>query len=211
MFYEADPTSAPTTKPTTTDDKVKATEEKAKSTTPVFVAPGQKDEKISAILEQAIVEANLPGPDYFEYRKSLDSLSTAPLTEEQKYTTSFVMIQAMGLDKEKLIASVDHYLSVLDKKEAEFKVGWEKQVELNVTAKQNQIAEIEESIAADGKELERLTKVIQEKRNAQNQLSIESSQNNITYQGQLASFNTTIKPIKDRVNSDKQKMENYIK
>lgn len=87
---------------------------------PVQVDATSSDE-FNQYLAKIMDDANLPGPDYYEFSKALDTLKALPLTEEQKYVTIFATFGAQGIKPQDLIDAAMKYITILgQKKSSEF-------------------------------------------------------------------------------------------
>lgn len=205
LFIESEPSDEPVP-PTVPQPKV------VEKAVPIQapIVPGQSSPEIVAILEQAIADANLPGFDYLEFKAALTNLASLPITEEQKFKTVFATIQSMNVTKEALLSAVDHYVGVLDKKKGEFDSFVEGLIQTEVTAKETQIASIDEAIAKDAQEIERLTNSIKEKQQKKQEVSIEifNSKNNIS--SKQSAFVASYNDIKNKLLDDKNKLNSFL-
>lgn len=57
-------------------------------------------------------EANIPGPDYYEFARMIVAMQVIP-DERARYAAAFAGLQVQGLDKEKLLTTAAEYLRVL--------------------------------------------------------------------------------------------------
>jgi hypothetical protein len=74
--------------------------------------PGQPDQRFLDYFDKLFSEANIPGPDYYEFARMIAAMQ-AIADERSRYTAAFAGLQAQGLDKEKLISTAGEYLRVL--------------------------------------------------------------------------------------------------
>lgn len=94
-------------------------------------------------------DANLPGPDYYEFAKALSGMNTLPITEQQKYVSVFAGFQAQGVTAQSLVDAAMKYIAILgQKKSSEF--------DASVASASNSISNIEAEIANLTKENEGL-------------------------------------------------------
>lgn len=82
--------------------------------------------------------ANLSGPDYYEFWKMMETLETAVPDETIRMNAVFSTLKIQGLTKDTLIGSAEKYLQILDKDKLAFKSAVNKKV-LNEIEGRNKI------------------------------------------------------------------------
>jgi cytochrome c556 len=99
--------NSPTGKPAPTNPPV--------GTTAAPIVTGTPDPKFIAHFAEVLTKANLPGPDYFEFRETLQSLSALGLSEEKQMQAAWASIKSLsGLtDPGVLRSSAAQYLTVV--------------------------------------------------------------------------------------------------
>jgi len=78
-------------------------------------APGpakQPDDRFAGHFDQLLSEANIPGPDYYEFYKMIYAMQGIP-DEGARYSAAFAGLQVQGLDKQRLLATAGEYLRIL--------------------------------------------------------------------------------------------------
>jgi len=122
---------------------------------------GKPDTKFVDLLLKAIEANNLEGFDYLEYKNSLNSVINVIQDETLRYKSSFEIAKTMGLTKEKLISSANHYLQILSAEEKKFKEALENQKAKQIHGRADQITSIEKGINENKKKIEQLNKDIE--------------------------------------------------
>lgn len=96
------------------------------------------DKKSVAFLVKAIEENNLPGFDYLEFKQSLKGLKRMNMDQETAIKSAFTTGSTVGLTKEKLISSAQHYRQVLLKEKSQFDAALQKQLAHRVEGKRTE-------------------------------------------------------------------------
>lgn len=76
------------------------------------VASPAPDQRFSEYFDKLFSEANIPGPDYYEFARMITAMQAIP-DERARYAAAFAGLQVQGLDKEKLLSTAAEYLRVL--------------------------------------------------------------------------------------------------
>lgn len=80
------------------------------------------DEKFEKQIRDALRAADQPGPDYLEFSDAVRNLKeTLNLDDDKAIQSAFAVLKSSGLSKEILLKTAQHYLSVLEMEETEFK------------------------------------------------------------------------------------------
>ncbi|HXB95008.1 MAG TPA: hypothetical protein VNU70_07610 [Puia sp.] len=70
------------------------------------------DPRFVAHFEQLFTDANIPGPDYYEFARMIAAMQ-AIADERSRYAAAFAGLQVQGLSKEKLLTTAAEYLRIL--------------------------------------------------------------------------------------------------
>jgi hypothetical protein len=154
------------------------------------------------LLGKCLEDANLPGPDYHEFRVALKNMEGIDIPIEAKYKTAFATLSAQGLTVESLISTAQHYIRLLDSEKQKFEESSKKQTDSKVGVPESQIsalkslnadlikqkADIDVEIEKNNVEIERIRGVI-----SSSALKIETTRSN---------FSTTHQMFVERIQSD---------
>lgn len=161
-------------------------------------------EKFNSWLE----EADLPGPDYLEFRKKFLEVSKIPgIQESVRYPMVYATMVGDGLTKQTLLESIPKYLTYLAKRHEESLTEFEIKREKEIKSRENKINLIDKENEDANKQIAELSKLIQlnqEKRSKiLGEITEASSKIDDLFKNYEASYNQVISSI----NEDKRKIE----
>lgn len=193
-FVEVTP---PDTRPVASDDIATPHEAPPK----VEVPP--TDNRMVEYFDKLFSDANIPGPDYFEFSKMVAALKAVP-DEFTRYSAAFVGLQAQGLTKEKLLSTAQEYLKALDTDAAHFHSTVETALQEKVQNKKSQAEEKATRIQSLTKEINELQDHI-----ATLQAEIRDSEQKIT--GRSGDYTAESAARKQQIAADIEKIKQYIR
>jgi uncharacterized coiled-coil protein SlyX len=195
-------TEESTTKPTTTTTNA----------VPVVATPtGKVSDKFYDILFGAMEANNQEGFDYFEYKKSLQTLSKMPMDEQTRYASAFAAAQAMGVTASKLNESAQIYLNVLKSEDSKFQESVNVQRQKQIGSKEKAITDLEATMKAKGEQIARLTQEIAASQEEMSKMKAEISEAVIKIETTLSDFHATYSDLTSQIGQDVEKMSKYLK
>jgi hypothetical protein len=72
----------------------------------------RSDDRFAGHFDQLLSEANIPGPDYYEFSRMIGVMQGIP-DEGARYSAAFAGLQVQGLDKQRLLTTAGEYLRIL--------------------------------------------------------------------------------------------------
>lgn len=179
---------------------------------PITITSGQHieiDEKLLDKIEAKLKEANIPGPDYLELKEAAEekTLVADEPDEAKRWRQAFrnmkVFFPQSGLNKQKLLSAVDHYISII---KAEINRGLS---ELE-TVKNRDVTQETSAVKNLEKEIQVLEKQLAEKQKlkAEKEAAIQANLQKCEHQGNV--FKTTTGFVLNMLEKDKEKINNYI-
>jgi chromosome segregation ATPase len=168
------------------------------------------DEKSVDFLISALEKNNLPGFDYIEFKQSLGNLAQIQIDEPTALKSAFATAATVGLTKEKLLATAEHYKKLLTTEKSQFDVALQKQIEQRVNSKQTEVEKLRKQIeeyASKIKELE--TKI------SQAQSTIEQADDLINAAKERIEttkdgFEATLRAIMNEIDRDIMNIQQYL-
>ncbi|MFN4079371.1 MAG: hypothetical protein ACK4NS_00595 [Saprospiraceae bacterium] len=114
------------------------------------------DARSLEFLVLAIEKNNLPGFDYYEFKRSVSALMRDGLDEAVAYKSAFTTAAQVGLTKEKLIETANYYRDVIGKEKSHFESALNEQTAQKVLAKESEIKRLQDQIDRNKAEIARL-------------------------------------------------------
>ena len=203
----------PTTQPQAAEKPIEPVKPAPAATVPNAAGTANVDRKFVQHFVELLEKANLPGPDYFEYKQALQSMEGLGLQEEKQFQAAWASFKAMGGAKETnlLKSSADQYLAILDKDRASFLKDVEKAINDRVGSLQQEHKKLEENNAAFTQQIADLQKKIDENKNRLGQIAGDITEQSAKINVNKESFELTYKSFVEQINSDLSKINQYLK
>ncbi|MBK9254386.1 MAG: hypothetical protein IPM42_02735 [Saprospiraceae bacterium] len=177
---------------------------------PVKNLEGGPDPKFVDVLLKAIEAANKEGFDYLEYKTSLQSLQKMDMDEATRFKSAFAMAKTMGLTKEKLIGSTEHYIAVLNNEEKKFKDALINQKARQVSGREDKLKSIEKSIAEKAALIDKLKAEMEAGSAELNNVRAEISEAVEKIDMTNAQFMHAMDSVLNQIKDDMSKIRSYI-
>lgn len=168
------------------------------------------EEKSLNFLTSALEKNDLQGFDYIEFKQSLGNLRSMNLDEATATKSVFATASSVGLTKEKLLSSANHYKNVLNKEKQQFDAALQKQMQQRVQSKLGEVKQLKtqkEEFRLKIQELEE--KIAKAERSIQNASSeIEEAKQRI--QATNDNFASTYQNIINQIDEDIQNINAFL-
>ena len=156
------------------------------------------------MLEQVIMDNNIPGLDYIEFKKAVDKMSNLPIDESTKILTSFSIFESQGCTKDSLLKSIDTYINLINKEQVTFNNELQTSYNEKVAGKKAEIEKAEKQIAELSKKIAELNMFIET-------TSQETEAEEEKLKTADSSFKQSAQKVISVLQSDKEKIATYIK
>ncbi len=185
------------------------------SSSPVSNTPLNTSGKVSSKFLNALLKAmdenDLDGFDYLEYKQSLQSLSKMSMDEATRYQSAFAMAQTMGANAKHLNSTATHYLNILLQEEKKFKQALVNQRSRQINDKEEEIKRLNMTITSHKKQIEKLNQEINSYTKKMNVLTNNLSASEAKLEATKNDFLVTYKKLVDQIQTDIDKMNQYLK
>jgi hypothetical protein len=171
-------------------------------------APGTIDPKFADHFADVLAKNNQPGPDYFEFRETLRSLSSLGLPEDKQYQAAWASFKALAgtSDVSVLTSAASNYLNALNKDRDAFRKSVDAALAERVGGLQNEQKRLLTENEALAKQLIEIQKQIDSNANRLktidgeiNEQSDKITRNNQNYEITFGHFTSQIKGDVDRI------------
>jgi uncharacterized protein YoxC len=158
--------------------------------------------KFREYFDKLFRDANIPGPDYFEFSKMIAAMIS--ITDEKaRYSAAFAGLSVQGLDKTKLLSTAADYLRVLQTDAANFDSTVDAALQEKVHAKQKEIGEKTSRIEQLSAEINELHRQIA-------RLNDEIKENEEKIENNSGGYKAESEKMKTRIMDDIEKIKQHI-
>ncbi len=169
------------------------------------------DEKSVEFLLNALEKNNLPGFDYLEFKQSLVVLNEQmDLDEASAFKSAFATASVLGLTKEKLLKTADHYKTILLNEKAQFDAALQKQVDQRITGKQQEVARLRKQIEEYRKAIADLEKKIAAAEDTIGKADDEIAATREKIEHTRDAFERTLTSILNQIQLDMESIHKYL-
>jgi DNA repair exonuclease SbcCD ATPase subunit len=158
--------------------------------------------KFIQYFNKLFAEANLPGPDYYEFSKMTEAMQGIS-DERARYCAAFAGLQVQGLDKQKLLQSVQEYQQLLDADAIAFNKTVNVALQEKVTAKK-------EAIEKAKNEMQQLSQQILNLQQQITTLTDEIAENEAKLESNKSGYTSTLQSFHAKLATDIEKIKQYI-
>jgi len=159
-------------------------------------------EKFKQYFDKLFNDANLPGPDYFEFAKMTQAMMAMP-DEKARYAAAYAGLSVQGLDKSKLLETAAAYVKILETDAANFSSTVDAALAEKVQAKQQNITDKE-------KRIEQLSREIADLQNQVQLLHAEVKENEEKIESSTGGYKTASENMKQQILLDIEKIKQHI-
>ncbi|KAA2245558.1 hypothetical protein F0L74_06275 [Chitinophaga agrisoli] len=131
----------------------------ARAAAPATMSQADLD-KFEKHFTDLLEKANLPGPDYFEFWKMMETLEAHVPDEKTRMAAVFATLSIQGLTKPKLLETAAQYKQIVAQDRAEFDKAANDKAVQEVQGRQIQLVNLEKTVAQHAETIKKLTEEI---------------------------------------------------
>lgn len=124
----------------------------------IFEVTDQMDDKVLLKLFTALSNAQSKDFDYLKFKQSYKSLTGLGMDESTAVKSAFLTATTMGLTKEKLLQTVQHYKNTLNAEKEQFALALKNQIANNIDGRTLEANRLQEKISENQRKMEQLQK-----------------------------------------------------
>ena len=124
----------------------------------LFAASGELDKKFVDVLLKAIRDGYIKEFDYLKFKKSVQAMGEMNMDEATSYKSAFATASTMGLNKEKLLKTANHYITLLEKERTHFADALKNQRSERISGRISAIDEMKKKIELNKQKIASLEK-----------------------------------------------------
>jgi hypothetical protein len=160
------------------------------------------DDRFAGHFDQLLNEANIPGPDYYEFFRMIGAMQGIP-DEGARYSAAFAGLQAQGLDKQRLLTTAGEYLRIITADADQFQKTVDAALQEKVNGKETEAEEKAGRIQALSQEILQLQQQI-------NALQSEVRTNKDKLTGGSNAYTAESQRRQQQIKNDIDKINQYI-
>lgn len=167
--------------------------------------------KFEKHFDQLFDQANLPGPDYFEFWKTMDTLETHIPDEKARIKAVFASLKIQGLTKQTLLDTAGKYKDLILKDKASFESAVQSKSESEIAGREASIQKMEKEREDKRQMIEKLQREIEESAakiaSLQQEIAAEKQKIDTAQRGYLAACNAMVAKIDNDIQQFQQIIE----
>ncbi|MEJ1239871.1 hypothetical protein WBG78_17160 [Chryseolinea sp. T2] len=119
-------------------------------------------DKFENHFEKLFDQANLPGPDYYEFMRMNETLESHIKDDKARLAATFASLSIQGLTKEALIATAGRYKEIIAEDRSKFERIAAEKNEKEIGGRRHDLTQLEDSVRKNAEEISKLTQEINE-------------------------------------------------
>ncbi len=167
-------------------------------------------EKFEKHFDTLMNDANMPGPDYFEFCKMMEALEAAVPDEKARYAAVFASLKVQGLNKEILLSTAGKYKLVIQDDKTKFEAAVNDKLKGEVESRKTQLKDFENKIVQNTEAIKKLTADINDAQNKIQLLNAEIGEKESKIKTNSEGYGVACNAMLNKINLDIQKIQSLI-
>ena len=168
-------------------------------------------EKFASHFDSLFDQANLPGPDYYEFSKMVAAINAPGMAEDTKMTAAFTGLGIQGLTKQKLLDSANQYIAIIDEDSRKFEDALKNKIDTELEARKKKASSIAEKIKQTEELIKKMQDEMQQDRLQIDVINKEVAEQEAAISSKVTGYRTASEARKQMIAADIQKINTYLK
>ena len=167
-------------------------------------------EKFEKYFDDLFNKSNLPGPDYYEFHKMMETLEPHIRDERARISATFASLSIQGLTKDQLISAALKYKEVLENDSLSFNTALESKLQSEVGERQKKHDDLGVKIQKNSELVQRLTKEISDAQTEMGQIRNEIAETGTKLNANRDGYKLASDAMINKIITDIQKIKETI-
>jgi predicted transposase len=178
--------------------------------TPAPLLNQQEIDKFEKHFDSLFEKSNLPGPDYYEFFKMMETLEAHIPDEKTRISAVYASLSIQGLTKQKLLDTARTYKEVVNSDKTQFEQAIDKKAEAELEKRKQNLISLEKRIVDHAELIKNLTKEITEAQSKISLLKEEINQEETKLTNNKGGYKIACEAILNKIDADMLKILNSL-
>ncbi len=167
-------------------------------------------EKFEKYFDALFEKSNFPGPDYYEFYRTMETLEAHIPDEKARLSATFASLSIQGLTKKILVESADKYKEIIGVDQVNFENALNEKLKAEVGQRQAQLQDYEKKIKKNAEQIQLLTKEISEAQGLMGKLKAELTEHENKLTKNKSGYQIACQAILNKITTDVQKIQTTL-
>ncbi len=167
-------------------------------------------EKFEKYFDNLLEKANLPGPDYYEFYKTMETLEAHIPDEKARVSATFASLAIQGLTKKTLLETAHQYKEIIEQDHVNFENALDAKVKSELGERQSKLKSLEQKIAINSEQIQKLTKEISDSQVLTGQIKNEVMEQENKLTRNKNGYQVACQAVLNKIVTDIQKIQSTL-
>jgi len=167
-------------------------------------------EKFEKYFDNLFEKANFPGPDYFEFYKTMETLEVHIPDEKSRVSATFASLAIQGLTKQNLIDTAKKYQEIIEQDNLNFENALETKAKSELGDRHSKLKTLEQKISTNSEQIQKLTKEISEAQVLMGQIKNEVLEQENKLNKNKHGYQVACHAVLNKIATDIQKIQSIL-
>ena len=167
-------------------------------------------EKFEKYFDNLFEKTNFPGPDYFEFYKTMETLEAHIADEKARISATFASLAIQGLTKKNLVDTAKKYKEIIEQDSINFENALDLKSKTELGDRVSKLKTLEQKIALSSVQIQKLTKEITESQVLMGQIKNEVLEQENKLNKNKHGYQVACHAVLNKIAIDIQKIESTL-